>query len=253
MLWKILKVIWKIIWFLFVLLTLFLLFVSLFKKEWIELIITWFENIINHIWYYNYLIAFLSSMIEAFPVLWILLPWTNILLLVWWFFGKLSILNLFLMICIASVWAIIWNYIWYVLGYYFWDWFFEKYWDFVWIWKTEQKYLNAWIKKWWVWWIVVWKFHATTRTFIPFIAWASKMKSSKFMLYNAIGSFIRSASTVIIWVFFVKYYKILLEYSWTIMTVILACIWLYIYKFKKEEFKTYIKEKNEELNEKTNK
>ena len=79
------------------------------------------------------------------------------------------------------------------------------------------------------------------------------MKSSKFMLYNAIGSFIRSASTVIIWVFFVKYYKILLEYSWTIMTVILVCIWTYIYKYKKEEFKTYIKEKNEELNEKTNK
>ena len=253
MLKKILKGFVKFLWFLLIIFTVWILFISIFKKEWIEIFIEWMKNVISILWYCNYLIAFLSSLIESFPVLWGFLPWTNILLLVGWFFWNISINNVVFMIIVASIWAIFGNLIWYILWVYYWKHFFEKYWDYVWIWKTEVKYLEKWIKKWWMWWIIIWKFHATTRTFMPFIAWSSWMNSSKFMIYNTIWSIIRASLTVIIWVFFVNYYKIILDYAWTIMFAILVLVWLYIYYFKKKEFLVYWEEKNREIEEKAKK
>lgn len=246
------KLIIKLINFLLIGLTLFLIFVSLFKKEWIELFIEFMKNLINNLWNFNYIIALFSSILEAFPALWVVLPWQNILLLVWWFFWHIWYINLIYIIIVASLWAIIWNYIWYYLWVKYWDSFFDKYWDYFWIWKTEVEYLKVWIEKWWAIWITLWKFHPLTRAFLPFIAWSSWMKSGKFMIYNAIWSFIRATTIIIFWVVFVKYYKIFVEYAWSIMLIVIVSIWTYIYFYKKEEFKRYWEAKNKEIEEKYN-
>ena len=88
-----------------------------------------------------------------------------------------------------------------------------------------------------------------TRSFLPFIAGSMGMKSGKFMLYNAIGSVIRATTIILLWVVFVQYYKILLEYSGTISLVVFWLIWAYIYKYKRVEFKKYWDEKNAEMEE----
>lgn len=246
---KIIKIFIQILNIVFVFLSLALLFISIFKKEWFEMFIEWMKIVINWLWYWNYIIVFLSSCVEAFPVLWVLLPWQNILLIVGWFFGHINNNNLVYVIFIASIWAVVWNYIWFLLWKYFWDSFFDKYGIWLWIWKTEVKYLKAWIDKWWALGITVWKFHPITRSFLPFIAGSMWMKSGKFMLYNAIGSFIRATTIILLWVVFVKYYKILLEYSGSISFVIFALVWWYIYKYKRVEFKKYWNEKNAEMEE----
>lgn len=207
------------------------------------------KGVINGLWYWNYVIAFLSSLIEAFPVLWWFLPGTNILLLVGWFFWHSNITNLVYLIIVSSIWAIIWNLIWFILWVYFWKGFFKKYGIYVWVWLTELKYLEKSIHKWWLWGIVLWKFHSMTRTFIPFVAGTAGMKSWKFMLYNTIGSIIRSSLTITMWVFFVKYYKIILNYAGYIFLWIFILIWIYIYKYKRVEFKKYWDEKNAEMDE----
>ena len=58
---------------------------------------------------------------------------------------------------------------------------------------------------------------------------------------------------VILGMIFVEYYKIILEYIWYIFLVIFICFWIYVYKYKKEEFMKYIQEKNEELERLTTK
>lgn len=249
MLKKIFQFITKLLWVLFVLLMIATIYISLFQKEWIEAWIEWMKWFIETLWYWNYLIAFLSSLIESFPVLWGFLPWTNILLLVGGFFWALWNYQLIYIILISSAWAIIWNLVWYILWVYFWKTFFDKYWMYVGIGKTEVNYLEKWINKWGFWGIILWKFHPTTRTFIPFVAGTVGMKSGLFMFYNTIWSIIRSTSTVILGVFFVTYYKIILEYSWYIFLGIFALIWLYIYKYKRAEFKKYWDEKNAEIEE----
>jgi hypothetical protein len=47
----------------------------------------------------------------------------------------------------------------------------------------------------------------------------------------------------------VEYYKILLKYSGTILLVVLLIVGLYIYKYKKNEFINYYKDKNAEIEE----
>jgi len=243
----IIQIIFKIINIFLIWLTIILALISIFKKEWIENFIEWMKVVIEWMWMWNYLIAWTSSLIEAFPVLWVVVPGQNILLIVWWFFWNISNTHLFYIIIIASIWAIIWNYIWYLLWQIYWDSFFKKYWNRFWIWLTEVKYLKKWIDKWWALWIILWKFHPMTRAFLPFIAGSMGMHSIKFMIYNIIWSIIRAITIILLWVIFVEYYKIILEYIWTIMMWVFAIVWIYIYKFKRKEFMQYMHEKNKEL------
>lgn len=244
---KIIKIIINLINILLIISTILLAFIAVFKKEWIEAFIEWMKIIVESINYWNYLIWFSSSLIEAFPVIWVVIPGQNILLIVGWFFWAISFLNLLYLMIVASLWAIIGNYIWYILWKYYWDSFFTKYWNWFGIWLTEVKYLKKSIDKWWAWWIILWKFHPMTRAFLPFIAWSMWMKSLSFMIYNIIGSIIRAVTIIWLWVVFVEYYEILLEHAWKIMIIIFWIIAFYIYKFKKKEFMKYLYEKNNEL------
>ncbi len=244
---KITSFLFKLLNWLFIGLTLALVFISIFKKEWIETFIEWMKNIVEWLWSWNYLISFLTSSIESFPVIWMVFPGQNLLLIVWWFFWEISYTNLIFVIITASLWAIFWNWIWYILWAKYWDKFFEKYWNRFWIWLTEVKYLKAWIEKWWVWWITFGKFHPLTRAFLPFIAWSMWMKKTSFAIYNIIGSVIRASTIIIMWVIFISYYKIFLDNAWYIMIWIMAIIWTYIYIFKRKEFKKYLDEKNKEI------
>lgn len=227
--------------------TIILWIVTLIKPELIKDFIEWMKNLIDSLWYFNYFIIFISSLIEWFPVLWVVVPGQNILLLVWWFFWKQDINNLYSVIIIASIWAILSNYIWYVLWKFYWITFFKKYWLWFWIWQTEVKYLKTWIKKWWAIWIILWKFHNVARAFVPFIAWSMEMNHKSFIVYNIIWSIVRSITIVVLGVIFAEYYEIIVDYFWYIMTAILVIIWIYIYLYKKEEFMKYLQEKNEEI------
>lgn len=244
---KTLQIIFKFLNYLSIALIIALTFISIFKKEWFEMFIEWLKIVIEWLWFWNYLIIFFSSFIEAFPVIWVVVPWQNILMIVWGFFAKISQNNLILVWIIASFWAILWNYVWFFLWKKYWDSFFEKYWNRFWIWLTEVKYLKKWIDKWWALWIIFWKFHPITRAFLPFIAGSMNMKSKNFMIYNIIGSIIWSVTIIVLGLLFVEYYKTILNYIWYIMMGILFILWVYIAIFKKEEFKKYIKEKNEEM------
>ena len=255
------KVFFKILNIFFIILSFVLVFIAIFKKEWFELFIEFMRWIINSLGYYNYLIIFFSWFIEAFPVLGVLMPSQNILLIVSWFFiiwttaevatntplSEIKFLIFFLVVFVSWFWSVCWNYIWYILWKIYWDLFFEKYWIWFGIWKTEVSYLEKWIEKWWALWITFWKFHPLTRSFLPFIAGQAKMKSKKFMLYNTIWSFLWAFVMVIFWVIFINYYKIFLDNAWTISFVVIFSIWIYIYFFKKNQFLKYLDEKNKEI------
>ena len=227
--------------------TIILWILTLFKPELVKDFIEWIKTIIEGLWYWNYLIIFITSLIESFPVLGVVVPGQNILLIVWWFFSEISRENLYYVILIASIWAIISNYIWYFLWIYYWEKFFKKYGLWFWIWQTEVKYLKKWVKKWWAWGIILWKFHNLTRAFVPFIAGSMRMHHKSFFIYNIIGSTVRATTIVILWVVFAEYYEAVIDYFWYIMMWIMLLTWIYIYKFKKTEFLQYMREKNEEI------
>jgi len=231
----------------FIILTIGLWILTLFKPELIKDFIEWIKVIINWLWYWNYLIIFISSLIESLPVIWIVVPGQNILMLVWWFFAQISRENFIFVMIIASLWAIISNFIWYYLWRIYWKFFFKEYWLWFGIWETEVRYMEKSIDKWWVWGVTLWKFHNLARAFIPFIAGTSQMKPKAFWIYNTIWSIIRAVTIVVLGVFFVDNYEIIIDYFGYIMMWIMVLIWLYIWKYKKKEFKKYMQEKNEEM------
>jgi membrane protein DedA with SNARE-associated domain len=171
------------------------------------------------------------------------------MLLVAMFFAKEGYVELAFVCLVASLWAIIWNYCGYLLGIKHWDKFFKKYGLWFGIWMTEVKYLKQWIQKWWPIWVTLWKFHNVARAFVPFIAGSMGMNRPNFMLFNIIGSIIRASTMIILWTIFGKYYEWIINHIWIIMLIILLWVVLYLYFFKREWLKQYIKEKNDELDE----
>jgi len=249
MLWKFVDYLMKFLIFL----SFWIAFLAMIRPDLIKDFISWIESIINLLWYWNYLIIFLSWLIEWFPVLWVVVPGQNILIIVWGFFGKISTLNLVYSIIVASLWAIISNGIWFLLWKAYWVKFFEKYGLWFWIWETEVKYLKSGIKKWWATWIIVGKFHNLARAFVPFLAWTMNMENKIFWIYNIIGSIMRAIIMVVLWVFFAEYYETIINYIWSIFLWIMVLTGLYLWFFKKEAFKKYLLEKNEEMERKIGK
>ncbi len=220
---------------------------ALFKPELIKDWLDWVKEIVHLLGNWNYVIVFISSLIESFPVLWVVVPGQNILLAVGWFFAEKNINTLYSVVLITSLWAVIWNYIGFYLGKIYWDDFFKKYWLWFGIWETELKYLEKWISKWGPWGIMLGKFHWLTRAFLPFIAGSMWMKSKTFWIYNIIGSVARSLVMIILWVLFAQYYEQVIDNIGKIMIWIMVATGLYIWKFKKKEFKKFMMEKNEEM------
>ena len=77
-----LQILAKILTFLFLILSLALIAISLFKKEWIELGIKWVGELIHTLGSWNYLIAFLSAGIESLPFIGTAVPGMNVMILV---------------------------------------------------------------------------------------------------------------------------------------------------------------------------
>jgi len=246
---KIVEFLLQILNFIFAGITITLVIIWLFRPDLVERFITWIWEIILLLWNYNYFIAFLSSIIESFPVLGVVIPGQQIMLMVWWFFWKN---NLVLVIIVAIIWALIWNYIWYFLWAKYWEVFLKKYGDWFWLWRTELKILKKQIEKNGAYFIIFWKFHNFTRAFVPFIAWSMWMKKHHFWLFNIIGSILWAFSIILLWVVFVSFYTHILKYLPYVLIWILVITAIYVYFFKRESFIQYLKDKNEEIEEKIN-
>ncbi len=231
-------------------LTFALAILSLIKPELIKDFIEWIRSGVLLLWNWNYLVVFVSALIESFPVLGVVVPGQNILLIVWGFFAEESITKLIYVCIISSFWAIAGNYIGYVLGVHYGDSFFKKYWLWFALWETEVKYMKKWIKKWGAWGIILGKFHNLARAFIPFIAGSMGMHRTSFLIYNIIGSIIRSLTIILLGVLFAKTYETVVDYIGYIMIWIMVLTALYIWRFKKQAFLKYLEEKNAELERK---
>lgn len=246
---KIWQTILQILNIIFIIIVLSLLFITIFKPGLIKAFIAWIWTIINTLWNWNYLIAFISSTIESFPVIWVLVPWMQIMLLVWGFFGSKSLLWV---IFVSIFGAMLGNYIWFLLWIKYWDEFFKKYWDWFGLWKTELRIIKKQISKNGFWFIVLWKFHNFTRAFVPFIAGSMWMTHKNFWFYNITWSIIWASTIITLWVLFKSYYEKIVDFFLYILLWIAIIIGIYIVLFKKKEFLQYVKEKNAEIDEKIN-
>lgn len=242
---KFIKYLIKIIHFSLVAFTIFLIIVVFFKKEWVEIAFLWLKTVVTGFGLLNIPLVFLIASIETFPVLGMIIPWQQAMLIVWWTFGLSYI---WLAILSACGGALVGNFVGYLLWRIYWDKFFAKYWNWIWIWTTEVKYIKSSIQKNWPIFLILGKFHNTTRAFIPFIAWSMGMNNRLFWIYNFVWSILWAILIILLWTLFVEHYKIILEYIDKIFLGIFLVIIIYVYTFKKDALNAYVKEKEKEFN-----
>ncbi len=120
------KILAKILTISLAILTFVIALISIFHADWIKLAILWIKDLIEHIGEWNYLIAFLSALIESLPVIGTVLPGMNIMILVGGFFGREHLPGV---ISLAIIGAMMGNYIGYWLGARYGHDFIEEYGD----------------------------------------------------------------------------------------------------------------------------
>lgn len=143
------------------------------------------------------------------------------------------------------------------LGYWIGKWYgkelIDKYGDWFGIGKTEEKILTKQLEKNGFWYIVLGKFHNFTRAFVPFLAGSSGMLERNFWFYNMVGSIIWAASINMLGIFFIDNYKTILDNLGTVMLVFFVGVIGYFYFFKKELLTSYMRDKQNEIEEKIQK
>ncbi len=247
---KLVKWLMQIINIALIILMISLTIISIFRPDLVKDAIEWIKNEVQNLGYWNYVIVGISSAIEWFPVLGVVIPGQNIMMIVWGFFGTKY---MFYTIIAWTIWAIAWNEAGFLLGKNYWEKFINKYWDWFGIGKTESKYLKSWVEKYGSFAVILAKFHNVARAFMPFIlAWAN-MKHRTFFLYNVIGSAVRAATMICIWVVFAANYEKIIDYMGYIIAWIMLASFAFIYFFKKEAFMKYLAEKQAEIEEKSKK
>ncbi len=233
---------------LFTALTIALIIISFLKPEWIKDGVGWIGGLIQSIGNWNYLIAFLSACIESLPIIWTAVPGMNIMILVGGFWGKTHMIGT---IWLAALGAMLGNY----LGYWIWKWYgveiIDKYGDYFGLGRTEIKILHRQLERNGFWYIVLGKFHNFTRAFIPFIAGSSGMSEKNFWTYNMIGSFFWAISINLIGILFIDNYEIILDNFGKVTFVIIILFALYLFLFKRDGLKRYMKDKEMEILEKS--
>lgn len=111
---------------LFMAITFGLLIVVLFKKEWIVEFLSYMETLVNSWGNWNYLVAFVFSVIESFPVIGVLVPGMQVMLIVGGFFGRDHLPET---IAVCAMGAIVGNFVGYALGKRYGKAFFKEYGD----------------------------------------------------------------------------------------------------------------------------
>ena len=232
----------------FSLIILALVGVALLRPDLVEGIISYLGHEIQTLGTWNYLIAFLASMLESFPVIGALLPGQQVMLLVGGFYGRDHIVGV---LALSVVGACLGNAAGYFLGKYMGLAFFETYGQSFGIGRTELRYLHGSIEKNGAWFVILGKFHNLTRSFVPFIAGSMGMASARFWVYNILGSVLWATTIIGIGIVFSENYKTILDYIQYIVLGIFIAFIGYVYFFRKDAFLKYVQEKSDELDERT--
>jgi membrane protein DedA with SNARE-associated domain/membrane-associated phospholipid phosphatase len=194
---------------------------------------------LNH---WGYFIILFAATFEAVPLIGFFIPGEMIVTLAG-FFAKRGYLNLFVVLAVSAVGAILGDVIGYQIGRKYGHSFITKYGKHF-FFKEEyylstKRILRAHTGKT----LIVGRFNMVTRAFAPFIAGSTKIKFSKFMLYNIIGGVAWAMTFTFLGYVFGTSYDLVSGYFGEVVlaAIIISIVLAYLYKFINKRSKIFTK------------
>jgi len=181
--------------------------------------------------HWGYLIVFLSAMVEALPAFGSFFPGHTVVLLSG-FLAQMGILRLDAVIIVASIGAIIGDLLGYIIGWKYGHDFVVRYGKYFFF--KQEKYektkqlVNEHVGKT----LIIGRFNTFTRAFAPFIAGISRIKLSKFIIYDILGGVAWAASSVLIGYIFGQGFETASKYFGRIMIIGIISIILIILGYR---------------------
>ena len=169
------------------------------------------ETVYSYIQTYGYFAIFLITTLETSVFLGMFVPGDTVVVLSGFFASK-EVLNLFLVILIASTGAVIGDNIGYFIGRKFGEPFLLKYGKRF---RFKKEYLDKsheFFERFGGMAIVLGRFTSIVRTFVPVVAGISEMSYKKFLFYNVLGAVIWASTFSIAGYLFGKNLDMLLRY-----------------------------------------
>ncbi len=240
---RIIRLLLKIVFFV---LAFGLIGVALFYPSLLRNFIEWLHDVVRLLGWWNWPLAFGLGFIESVPLLGMAVPGQNALFVLGGFVAQKHWLPLVALVSCAIMAGDI---VGYLLWRYQWERFIEKYGKYFGIGKTEIHYLSRALDKYGARAMVLSKRNGYARGIIPFIAGTGKMKWGTFILFNILWSVVYAALLLTLARIFVWYYQTIIPYIRWIMIGVLLMVWLYLWFFKRESLKRYLKAKEKELEE----
>ena len=163
------------------------------------------KGIIELAGYRNYPIAYITAMIESLPLIGMVIPGQNVLLLIAGFVGQHALLW---MIVIAALGVFTGDMIGYRVGTRIPQSELVHYGSYFGLGEKEISYIYRSIHTYGRWAMIIGKFHGLPRSIIPFVAGNSRLPLRRFVLINIVASLIRSTFIVVLGVIFVTYVQV---------------------------------------------
>ncbi len=196
--------------------------------------------VLNH---WGYWIILLAAMLEASPLLGLLIPGQSIVIL-GGFLVKVGVLDLGDVLFVSALGAIIGDLIGFLLGKKYGYSFITRYGKYF-FFKREhfektKKVMNHHTGKT----LVIGRFNSLTRAFAPFVAGSTNVSFLKFFTYNIIGGLSWAISFVMVGYIFGKSYEIISRYigKFIFIALVVSIVLVYLYRFinkRKHIFSTY--------------
>lgn len=233
---KTLIAVWHIVSIIILVATIGLAIVVIIKPHILLHLIHYVGNMVQYLWWKNYLFLWLVGFAESIPFLNMAIPGQTFVIIISGFLAQLDFIGAAMTVVIIST---IWDLAAFMIGAYKWSSILTHYWPTFGITDKSLGKIRGILKKMWHRAIFISKWNSYTRGMLPFIAGIGHMSKREFMVYNMLWSIVYGFVLVFLAKLFVGNTERVVPYIRRIGVgiAILATLWYFLIH-KRNERKT---------------
>lgn len=216
--------------------SLWFILIVFFKPETLNDILAWMMNLVEILWWKNYLLAWWVGILESIPFINVAIPGQTFMIIIAWFVAQFNYIGILMVVVLSST---IWDAIAYYLGKKQWESILSFYGPSFGLTQDRVIRIKSAMKDHAHRAIFASKWNSYTRGVLPFIAWSAHTNFREFMVYNMLGSLAYGIVLVSLAKVFVWHYQVVAPYvRWVWLWVLIIAVVWYLVRYVRNAGKT---------------